>query len=79
MNKIKALIFDAGGVVIDAEGQIEELARIFKPNDKGAFWAKINHYIGPLCKGGMPKPITGKSLLGLKTWTPEKSRQTCGS
>jgi len=51
MNMIKAIIFDAGGVIIEQGSQLEEFAKIFKPKNKQAFWEKINHFVGPLCKG----------------------------
>jgi putative hydrolase of the HAD superfamily len=48
---IKAIIFDAGGVVIEQGKQLDEFAKIFKPKNKQEFWEKINHLVGPLCKG----------------------------
>lgn len=48
---IKAIIFDAGGVIIEQGSQLDEFAKIFKPKNKQAFWEKINHFVGPLCKG----------------------------
>src|SRR3990167_3133413 len=51
MNMIKAIIFDAGGVIIEHGDQLDEFVEIFKPKNKQAFWVKINHFLGPLCKG----------------------------
>ncbi|OGK22856.1 hypothetical protein A3C98_04190 [Candidatus Roizmanbacteria bacterium RIFCSPHIGHO2_02_FULL_37_15] len=48
---IKAIIFDAGGVVVEQGKQLNEFAKIFKPKSKQEFWKKINHFVGPLCKG----------------------------
>ena len=48
---LKAIIFDAGGVIIEQGSQLDEFAKIFKPKNKQEFWEKINHYVGPLCKG----------------------------
>ena len=51
MNMIKAIIFDAGGVIIEQGSQLNEFAKIFKPKNKQELWEKINHFVGPLCKG----------------------------
>lgn len=48
---IKAVIFDAGGVIIDQRKQLTEFAKIFKPKNKQEFWKKINHFVGPLSRG----------------------------
>jgi len=48
---IKAILFDAGGVVISAGSQLDKLAKIFKPKNRKEFWKKINEFIGPLCTG----------------------------
>lgn len=48
---IRAIVFDAGGVVIEQGKQLDEFVKIFKPKSKQKFWKKINHFLGPLCKG----------------------------
>ena len=40
-NKIKAIIFDAGGVIIDTSGIYRRIAEAFKPKDP----VKFRHYI----------------------------------
>ncbi len=51
MKMIKAIIFDAGGVIVEHSGQLDEFIKIFKPKNKKEFREKINHFVGPLCKG----------------------------
>ncbi|MDD4877669.1 MAG: HAD family phosphatase [Candidatus Nanoarchaeia archaeon] len=50
---IKAMLFDAGGVIVKTGNQISMFARIFRPKNKQKLWEKINHYNGPLCAGKM--------------------------
>lgn len=52
MKMVKAIIFDAGGVIIEQGGQLDEFAqKFFKPKNKQKFWERLNHFVGPLCKG----------------------------
>ena len=48
---IKAILFDAGGVIVTHGSQIDSFAKIFKTNDKEKLWKNINHLVGPLCSG----------------------------
>ncbi|MBU2638889.1 MAG: HAD family phosphatase [Nanoarchaeota archaeon] len=50
---IKAILFDAGGVIIKSGNQINIFAKIFRAKNKHKLWEKINHYVGPLCAGKM--------------------------
>ena len=48
---LKAILFDAGGVIITTDSQLDRLAKIFKPKDRDKFRKKINEHHGPLCTG----------------------------
>ena len=48
---IKAIVFDIGGVILDAHALIEDLQKWFKPKDNLIFWEELNLKLAPLCKG----------------------------
>jgi putative hydrolase of the HAD superfamily len=48
---IKAVIFDAGGVIVSMGSQLDEFVKIFKPKNREKFWKKINDYVGSLSSG----------------------------
>lgn len=48
---IKAVVFDIGGVILDAKELIKDLKKWFKPEDEMKFWEELNIKIAPLCKG----------------------------
>jgi len=50
-SMFKAIIFDAGGVIIEQGQQLNEFVKIFKPNDKRRFRERIHHFAAALCKG----------------------------
>jgi HAD superfamily hydrolase (TIGR01509 family) len=48
---IKAVIFDVGGVILEA-GQLEmPVLRLFRPENKEEFWQDLNVKFSPLCRG----------------------------
>jgi len=51
MKTIKAIIFDAGKVIIEQGDQLDRFAEIFKPKSRQEFWDKLNYFLRPLCKG----------------------------
>lgn len=72
MRSIKAIIFDAGGVVIDPGKQLDEFTKVFKPKNKKKFWEKINHYLGPLCTGEMSEGEFWNIIAKSENFDPEK-------
>jgi putative hydrolase of the HAD superfamily len=72
MTTIKAIIFDAGGVVIDPGKQLDEFTTIFKPKNKQKFWEKINHHLGPLCTGKMSEEKFWTIIAKSENFDPEK-------
>jgi len=48
---IKSIVFDIGGVILDAKELIKDLKVWFKPKDEMKFWEELNLKIAPLCKG----------------------------
>jgi epoxide hydrolase-like predicted phosphatase len=68
---IKAVIFDAGGVIIEQGKQLNEFAKIFKPENKQEFWEKINHFVGPLCKGEISESEYWKRLAESENVDPK--------
>jgi len=75
MKMIKAIIFDAGGVVIKQGNQLDEFAKIFKPKNKQAFWNKINHFVGPLCKGEISEKEYWRRIAESENVDPETAPQ----
>ncbi|MEW6610516.1 MAG: HAD family phosphatase [Patescibacteria group bacterium] len=71
MKMIKAIMFDAGGVIIEQGDQLDEFAKIFKPKDKQEFWKKINHFAGLLCKGEISESEYWKRLAESEGVNPD--------
>lgn len=71
MKMIKAIMFDAGGVVIEQGSQLDKFAKIFKPKNKQEFWEKINHFVGPLCKGEISEKEYWKRLAEFENIDPK--------
>lgn len=71
MKTIKAIIFDAGGVIIEQHNQLDEFAKIFKPSDKQLFWKKIKHYVGPLHKGEISEKEYWKRIANSENIDPK--------
>lgn len=69
---IKAIIFDAGGVVIDPGKQLDEFTKIFKPKNQQKFWEKINNYLGPLCIGEMSEQEFWTIIAKSENFDPKK-------
>lgn len=48
---IKAIIFDAGGVIIKEGSHLDVISEYFDSKDKQKLWQKLNQMAGPLCRG----------------------------
>jgi putative hydrolase of the HAD superfamily len=48
---IKAVIFDIGGVILDADTLMEDVIRVFRPEDKDRFWQELNEKFNSLSMG----------------------------
>lgn len=48
---IKAVFFDVGGVLLNAEPLLNKIINLFQPQDKKYFWERLNLWALPLCRG----------------------------
>jgi epoxide hydrolase-like predicted phosphatase len=60
---IKAILFDAGGVVVDMHPLIDKIVSIFKPEDKHEFWNELNERCLPLCRGEITEMQYWKNIM----------------
>ncbi len=47
---MKAVIFDAGGVIVDSHKLLEKFTALIK-QDKNELWDYLNKIVLPLCRG----------------------------
>ena len=59
---IKAIIFDAGGVIVESSALIDLFLSIFKPKNKEEFIKQVNLQAIPLCKGEMSEKDYWKEI-----------------
>jgi epoxide hydrolase-like predicted phosphatase len=72
MNKqYKAIIFDAGGVIIDHKQHLKKLIKIFNPKDKKQFWININKYSGDLSVNKISEKEYWKIIAKLEGKNPK--------
>lgn len=67
---IKAIIFDAGGVIVEHANQLDEFAKVFKSKDKERLWETINHSLGPLCEGEISEEEFWKEIAEIENTNP---------
>ncbi|MFC1656584.1 HAD family hydrolase [Patescibacteria group bacterium] len=72
MKPIKAIIFDAGGVIVEHSNQLDDFVKIFKSDDKQKLCKKINHFMGPLRKGEISEKQFWREIAISENIDPQK-------